>query len=80
MFYIFRNSNAYNSNNKEYQFWQQDNHPIELWSKEVIRQKLDYIHLNPVKAGFVTEPCHWNYSSAIDYSGAKGILEVNLIS
>jgi REP element-mobilizing transposase RayT len=80
MLSIFRNSGAYNSNNKEYQFWQQDNHPIELWSNEVIRQKLDYIHLNPVRAGFVSEPWHWNYSSAIDYNGGKGILEVNLIN
>ena len=40
------------------------------------RQKLDYIHNNPVEAGSVAEPEHWLYSSAIDYSGGKGLLEV----
>ena len=79
MLAIFGNAGLYNSNNKEYQFWQQDNKPIELWSNETIEQKLNYIHTNPVKAGFVSEPWHWNYSSAIDYSGGKGILELILI-
>ena len=57
--------------------WQQNNKPIELWSPEVIDQKVDYIHFNPVEAGFVTEPHHWKYSSAIDYSDGKGLLEID---
>jgi putative transposase len=40
---------------------------------------VDYIHNNPVEAGFVIEPWHWKYSSAIDYSGGKGILEIDYI-
>lgn len=32
--------------------------------------------MNPVKSGYVTEAVHWKYSSAIDYCGGKGILEV----
>ncbi|MEZ5084268.1 MAG: hypothetical protein R2750_12610 [Bacteroidales bacterium] len=46
------------SNVKHYQFWQQHNKPIELWSNSVIDQKLDYLHNNPVEAGFVIEPEH----------------------
>jgi putative transposase len=76
MIAIFKSSGSFNINNKEYQFWQKDNKPIELWSNEVIEQKLDYIHHNPVKAGFVSEPEHWLYSSALDYSGGKGLLEI----
>ena len=45
-----------NSNVKNRQFWQQNNKPIELWSNEVIQQKVDYIHNNPVESGFVSEP------------------------
>ncbi len=67
------------SNIKGRQFWQQKNHPIELWTAEVIDQKVDYIHQNPVKAGFVTEPHQWKYSSAINYSGGKGILEIDYV-
>jgi putative transposase len=68
-----------NSNVKKRQFWQQDSKPIELWSAEVIQQKADYINSNPVEAGFVSEPEHWKYSSAIDYSGGKGLLEIDLV-
>jgi len=68
-----------NSNVKGRQFWQQHNKPIELWSPKVIDQKVDYIHKNPVEAGFVLEPEHWKYSSAINYSGAKGMLEIDFV-
>jgi len=48
----------------EYHFWQQDNHPTECYNREMSLQKLNYMHMNPVKAGFVGEPEHWLYSSA----------------
>jgi hypothetical protein len=63
-----------NSNNDKYQLWQQHNRPIELWSRDVIRQKLEYIHNNPVKAGFVEKPEDWLWSSGRDYAGIKGML------
>src|SRR5690606_1410140 len=64
---------------QQYQFWQQHNKPIELWSVEVIEQKLNYIHNNPVVSGFVSEPYYWTYSSAIDYSGSKGLIRLEPI-
>ncbi|HEY0771809.1 MAG TPA: hypothetical protein VGD31_15900 [Sphingobacteriaceae bacterium] len=64
---------------KKRQFWQQNNKPIELWSAEVIDQKVEYIHNNPVVSGFVTEAYHWRYSSAVDYSGGKGVLEIDFV-
>ncbi|HEV8083339.1 MAG TPA: hypothetical protein VGP55_09070 [Chitinophagaceae bacterium] len=42
-------------------------------------QKLDYIHYNPVEAGFVTKAEEWKYSSAIDYFGSKGLLEIIML-
>ncbi len=65
-----------NSNNTDWQFWQQDNHPIELRDWEMTQQKLDYIHYNPIEAGFIDEAEAWVYSSAKDYSGSKGLLEI----
>jgi len=44
-----------------------------------MRQKLDYIHYNPVKRGYVDLPEHWRYSSACDYIGQKGLVEVNRV-
>jgi putative transposase len=58
----------------KFQFWQHGNHPIELWSDEVFYQKLEYIHLNPVSSGFVTQPEHWLYSSARDHAGLPGLI------
>ena len=65
-----------NGNNNNWQLWQQHNQPIELSTNEMMEQKLDYIHNNPLVAGFVSEPFHWKYSSAIDYSGGKGLIEI----
>ena len=66
-----------NSNVKERQFWQQHNKPIELWSSKVINQKIKYIHANPVKAGFVTEPEDWKYSSARNYSDDNTVIRID---
>jgi REP element-mobilizing transposase RayT len=69
-----------NSDNTHYQFWQQDSHPIALWTLEVIWQKLTYIHLNPVRAGIVNVSHHYVYSSAGDYyENRKGLLDIELI-
>ncbi len=65
------------SNNRIYQFWQQDNHPIELWSNAVIDQKVDYMHNNPVKARIVENSEEYLYSSAVAYSGSKGMIEID---
>ena len=35
--------------------------------------------MNPVVSGFVEEPEHWKYSSAKDYSGGKGLLEIEYV-
>ena len=62
------------SNVKEYQFWRHDNQPVELWSNKVIDEKIRYVHNNPVEEGLVFYPEDYVYSSARDYSGAKGVL------
>jgi len=69
-----------NSNNSDFQFWIQDSHPIVLDSNIIMEQKLNYIHQNPVEAGFVSEPHHWKYSSALDYmTEQKGLIEIIII-
>ena len=37
---------------------------------------MNYLHENPVKAGFVEHPDDWLYSSARDYAGKKGLLDI----
>ena len=69
----------HNKRNSEYQFWTQENHPEELFSDSFTKQKLNYIHYNPVRAGIVEEPPDYIYSSARAYSGLRCLMEVDLI-
>ncbi|MBS1527615.1 MAG: transposase [Bacteroidetes bacterium] len=80
MLWLFRSAASKNSNNHKFQFWQQDNHPIELITKEMIDQRLNYLHQNPVKAGLVWQPADYKYSSGIDYyKQEKGLIEIQLL-
>jgi REP element-mobilizing transposase RayT len=62
-----------------YQVWQEGYHPQMIQHAEMLSQKLEYIHNNPVRRGYVDEPCHWRYSSARNYAGQSGMLEVDLL-
>jgi putative transposase len=62
--------------NSTYQLWQEGAHTEEILDEEMMRQKLEYIHDNPVKRGYVDDPCHWRYSSARNYAGQEGLVEV----
>ena len=79
MLWLFRSAGAKNKRNKVYQFWRQDNHPEELGTNNFKDQKLDYIHMNPVQAGIVDEPEHYRWSSARDYAGIRGLVEVEML-
>ncbi|HAX75583.1 MAG TPA: transposase [Cyanobacteria bacterium UBA11372] len=64
---------------QEYQLWQEGFHPQTILNEEMFKQKLDYIHYNPVKRGYIDDPVHWRYSSYRNYIGQPGLLEVELI-
>ena len=79
MLWMFEKAGKQNSNVKSRQFWQQNNMPIEIWSLKVFEQKLEYIHKNPLEAGFVIDPIDWKYSSARNYGNDDHtILEIDL--
>ena len=79
MLEIFREAGSQNVRNTIYQFWQQDNRPMECSSYEFTKQKLDYIHNNPVAAGIVSNAEDYIYSSAGDYAGANGLLKIDFL-
>ncbi|HTY10340.1 MAG TPA: transposase [Bacteroidota bacterium] len=62
----------------EYQLWQEGNHPQEIYSEAMLIQKIEYIHTNPVRRGYVDEPKCWRYSSARNYEGMQGLLDVTM--
>ncbi len=67
------------SNNQKYQFWQRGSHPILLFTPKVIRQKIGYIHANPVVQGFVENPEDYWYCSALYYQEERGPLKVDIL-
>ena len=80
MLNIFSFAGKGNNNNKNYQFWRQDYHPVELNTNEKLKQRLVYLHENPVRSGLVWEAWHYKYSSALDYcTNEKGLLKVEFL-
>lgn len=60
----------------DYQIWQEGSHPKQVFTDAMMRQKLEYSHNNPVKRGYVDDPLHWRYSSARNYAGLPGLIDV----
>jgi putative transposase len=79
MLQIFKRNGRKNYNNRFYQLWQQNYHPIKLNTNHLMNQKLEYIHNNPVKAGFLNDPVAWSYSSAGSYARLQGLLDIEFM-
>lgn len=79
MIWMFERAGKKNGNNTNFQFWQQNNKPIELSDSKMIDQKLTYLHNNPVEESFVIESYEYKYSSAIDYASGKGLIDIVLV-
>ncbi len=67
---------ARHKTDREHQVWQEGSHPEQVEGEAMMLQKLTYIHNNPVARGNVDDPLHWRYSSARNYSGMQGLIEV----
>ena len=61
---------------REFQLWQEGSQPKLIQGEEMMRNKINYIHNNPVKRGYVDKACHWRYSSARDYDGINGLIDI----
>ena len=60
----------------EHQVWQEGSHAQQIQNDEMMWQKLEYIHNNPVARGYVDDPLHRRHSSACNYGGKVGLIEV----
>lgn len=59
-------------------FWQPRFHDFNVHSARKRREKLDYMHANPVKRNLVRNPCAWMWSSASFYArGIPGMIPVD---
>ena len=64
---------------RPYQFWQEGSHPERITDEQMLGQKIEYTHFNPVCRGYVDLAEHWRYSSARDYARQSGLLPVVMI-
>jgi len=72
-FHLFK---AEHKTGQDYQFWQEGSHPQWVQDDEMLQNKLEYIHNNPVKRGYVDDPAHWRYSSYRNYMGLEAVLPI----
>jgi putative transposase len=63
-------------NKQTNQVWTHENHAEHIYSDKFIKQKIDYIHENPVRAGIVEKPEEYLYSSARNYADLEGVIDV----
>jgi REP element-mobilizing transposase RayT len=61
---------------RDYQIWEEGSHPQLIQNETMLLQKIDYIHNNPVKRGYVNKPTDWRYSSARNYANMVGLIPV----
>ena len=62
---------------KSFQVWEEGYQPKLIQTEAMLKVKIDYIHYNPVKRGYVDKAVHWRYSSARDYEGDFGLIEID---
>jgi putative transposase len=63
-----------------FKIWQSGSHPEAITTRDFFFQKLNYIHNNPVRKGYVARPEHWLYSSARNYLlNDQAILAVDMV-
>ncbi len=78
LLYRFEYAGKFDNRITKYKFWQETNHAILLDSNSMIDQRINYVHENPVRALVVAAPHEYLFSSAIDYAGGRGYVEVQV--
>lgn len=61
---------------QKFKVWQDGNQAKEIYSTSFLYEKLDYIHKNPVQELIVEKPEDYLFSSARNYAGQEGYLNV----
>ncbi len=75
----FRILNKGHKSHQEDQLREEGSHPELILNMGMLNQKLDYIHYNPVRRGYVEDPLNWRYSSYVDYNNGHGLLPIEII-
>jgi putative transposase len=60
-------------------FWQRRFYDFNVWSERKLKEKLEYIHANPVQRKLVKHPKDWPWSSWPHYAGRKGKIRIDTV-
>ena len=60
----------------DYQIWQEGSHPEQIQGDDMMWQKIEYSHNNPIERGYADDPLHWRYSSVRSYAGQPGLIDM----
>ena len=74
---IFKYHAKFNKRVEKFQFWTHENYAVELTSIEMIESRVNYIHQNPVRAGYVAQEHEYIYSSAKNFAGLINLMEID---
>lgn len=73
---VFERQGELSSSNQKFKIWRHENHPVILDSNKIMDERLNYIHENPIRAGICYRAEDYVYSSASQYAGMEGLLDV----
>ncbi len=76
----FEHAARMHERNSKFQLWTHENHAEHIFTDKFVCQKVEYIHMNPVRAGVVRAPESYIYSSASNYAGLESVLDVEIIT
>ena len=77
MLALFARAARSQARSDQFQVWTHENHAIECFTTDFSHSKLDYIHLNPVRAGFVEKAEDWLYSSARNFTSLAALMDID---
>ena len=72
---LFSESAEKTGKHKNYKFWKEGNHAIEIYSEKFVWTKINYIHNNPIRSGVVESISDYFYSSYYSYSNSDSPID-----
>ncbi|MCK4312488.1 MAG: transposase, partial [Candidatus Cloacimonetes bacterium] len=74
---VLNNFNYLNKlTHSKHKLWEEGFHPKMIENVNIMNEKVKYIHGNPVRRGYIDNPADWRYSSARNYEGQPGLIDV----
>ena len=68
---LFKLRGEIRGRNHKHSVWHHHSDSLDIFGEDTFRQKVEYIHNNPVRAGLVSDALDYRYSSARQWAGCQ---------